>query len=145
MDTGKKIHRFCCSCVFVCIWSCACSVCFCVFHTLFMGPRSNCSAHFRMPSLFWIQGTLAPLSRAFAPLNRALAPPSPAKRKIATKRVPRARIRVSTPGLAIIFRGESVSGHLGARGGPKNPEFRTGIFVYLSFWNFQKNYSGAPK
>ena len=41
------------------------------------------------------------------------------KRKMAAKRVPRARIRVSTPELAIIFRGESFSGHPGARGGPK--------------------------
>ena len=41
---------------------------------------------------------------------------------MATKRVPRARISVSTPELAIIFRGESVSGHPGARGGPKKSE-----------------------
>ena len=38
---------------------------------------------------------------------------------MATKRVPRARISVSTPELAIIFRGESVSGHPGARNAPK--------------------------
>ena len=42
------------------------------------------------------------------------------KQKMATKGVPRARIRVSTPELAIAFRGESVSGHPGARGGPKS-------------------------
>ena len=47
---------------------------------------------------------------------------------MATKRVPRARISVSTPELAIIFRGESVSGHPGARGGTTNPENRTGVF-----------------
>ena len=44
------------------------------------------------------------------------------KRKIATKGVFRARICVSTPELAMVFRGESVSGHPGARGGQKNPE-----------------------
>ena len=38
---------------------------------------------------------------------------------MATKRAPRARIRVSTPELVMVFRGESVSGHPGARGGPK--------------------------
>ena len=42
---------------------------------------------------------------------------------MATKRVPRARIRVSTPLLVMIFRGESVSGHPGARNAPKNPKF----------------------
>ena len=41
------------------------------------------------------------------------------KRKMATKWVPRARFRVSTPELAIMFRGGSVSGHPGARGGQK--------------------------
>ena len=46
------------------------------------------------------------------------------KRKMATKWVPKARIRVSTLELAIIFRGESVSGHPGSRGGPKIPENR---------------------
>ena len=50
---------------------------------------------------------------------------------MATKRVPKARISVSTPELAIIFRGESVSGHPGARGGPKSPENRTEIFNIL--------------
>ena len=44
------------------------------------------------------------------------------KRKIATKGVFRARICVSTPELAMVFRGESVSGHPGARGGQKNTE-----------------------
>ena len=44
--------------------------------------------------------------------------------RMATKRAPRARISVSTPEVAIIFRGESVSGHPGARGGPKNFEHR---------------------
>ena len=43
---------------------------------------------------------------------------------MATKRVPRARISVSTPELAIIFRGESVSGHPGARGGQNNLDNR---------------------
>ena len=41
---------------------------------------------------------------------------------MATKRAPRARISASTPELAIIFRGESVSGHPGARGGPTAPK-----------------------
>ena len=45
-------------------------------------------------------------------------------RKMATKRVPRAPILVSTPELAIISRGESASDHPGARGGPKMPENR---------------------
>ena len=44
------------------------------------------------------------------------------KRKIATKGVSRARICVSTPELAMVFRGESVSGHPGAPGGPKRPK-----------------------
>ena len=39
------------------------------------------------------------------------------KRKMATKRVPRARIRVSTLEVPTVFRGESVSGHPGPRGG----------------------------
>ena len=39
---------------------------------------------------------------------------------------------VSTPELAIIFRGESVSGHPGARGGPKSPNRRPEDF--LIFW-----------
>ena len=43
---------------------------------------------------------------------------------MATKRVPRARISVSTPELAIIFRGDSVSGHPWARGGTKKSENR---------------------
>ena len=47
------------------------------------------------------------------------------ERKMATKAVPRARVLVSTPELAIICRGESVSGHTGARGGPTTPENRT--------------------
>ena len=50
------------------------------------------------------------------------------KRKKVTKRIPRARIRVSTPELAIAFRGESVSGHPGARGGPNNPKNRPESF-----------------
>ena len=54
---------------------------------------------------------------------------------MATKRVPRAPIRVSTYELAIIFRGESVSGHPGARGGPKISENRPG-----NFQNFQNMY-----
>ena len=37
---------------------------------------------------------------------------------MATKRAPRARIRVSTPRLVMIFRGESVSGHPGTRNAP---------------------------
>ena len=55
------------------------------------------------------------------------------KRKMATKRVPRARIRVSTPELAIIFRGESVSGHPGALGGPKKSANRPDNFYFLEF------------
>ena len=50
------------------------------------------------------------------------------ERKMATKRVPRARIRVSTPKLAIIFRGETVSGNPGARRGPKIPQKRPEYF-----------------
>ena len=46
------------------------------------------------------------------------------KRKIATKGVFRARICVSTPELAMVFRGESVSGHPGARGGQNNLDNR---------------------
>ena len=41
---------------------------------------------------------------------------------MATRRVPRARIWVSTPDLGRFFRGESVSGHPGAWGGPKTAE-----------------------
>ena len=51
------------------------------------------------------------------------------KRKMATKRVPRARISVSTPELAIIFRGESVSGHPGAGGGPKSLNYLDGPWI----------------
>ena len=49
--------------------------------------------------------------------------------KMTAKRVPRARISVSTPELAIVFRGESVSGHPGARGGQQIPN----IAVFLIF------------
>ena len=35
-----------------------------------------------------------------------------------------------TPELAIIFRGESVSGRPGARGGPKHPKHRTDFFRF---------------
>ena len=74
-----------------------------------------------------LAGHLRPLARRLRPLTGRLRPltrpvrplASPAKRKMALKRVPRTRISVSTPELAIVFRGESVSGHPGARGGPK--------------------------
>ena len=46
----------------------------------------------------------------------------PGREKVAREGVPRARARVSTPELAITLRGESVSGHPVARGGPERPE-----------------------
>ena len=53
-------------------------------------------------------------------LSKRQAPKVFQKRNMATKRVPRAPILVSTPELAVIFRGESVSDHTGAQGGPTN-------------------------
>ena len=56
---------------------------------------------------------------------------------MATKPVPKAQLRVWTPLLVMIFRGESVSGHPGARGGPKRPEvFPIFLENLLKFWIF---------
>ena len=41
------------------------------------------------------------------------------------------------PELAIVFRGKSVSGHPGARGGPKNHESRPESFV-MCYWTCSK-------
>ena len=60
---------------------------------------------------------------------------------MATKRVPRAPILVSTPELAIIFRGESVSGHPGARSAPKKSNiFKTKIQNFQVEYNLCENY-----
>ena len=51
---------------------------------------------------------------------------------MATKWVPRERIRASIPELAIIFRGESVSGHPGAREAKQIPNI-----AWISFQNIE--------
>ena len=75
---------------------------------------------------FGSKGRLRLLAGRLRPLTGRLRPSaSPAKQKMATKRSPRTRISVSIHELAIIFRGESVSGHPGAQGGQPKSENRT--------------------